>query len=163
MPDTKLDRDLQRRILVHLNGIYPNSQGRLDRAFHDVAADALTANLRYLHQHRLIEASWIETNTGGLQVGTAALTAMGADFLADDGGLSAILNVVTVKLHGDTIKELLVEHVEKSTADPSVKAKLVDRIKSLPAAALETATLEAVKSGLRQVPDLVGWLSKLLP
>ena len=42
-----------------------------------------------------------------ISVSLPKITAKGVDFIRDDGGLSAILSVQTVKLHEDTLKELL--------------------------------------------------------
>lgn len=159
---TALNRELQLRVLRHLMELYPNQEFRMDRAFKDVDRADLTANVRYLYEHGLVFAGWTETNTGGVQHGGAYLTAKGADFLADDGGLSAILGVVTVKLHSDSIKALLTAHIEKSDADPSVKASLIAKIKSLPAAALEAVILEGLAAGMTYLPDTAGWLQKLL-
>ncbi|MBC8718828.1 hypothetical protein [Ochrobactrum sp. Marseille-Q0166] len=90
------------------------------------------------------------------------ITAKGLDFLQDDGGLSAILGVVTVKLHEDTIKELLIKKVEQSSAEPTVKKKLIDQIKSLPAEMTKVATVEGLKAGIDSLPDVIQWLHKSL-
>ena len=103
MPDTKLDRDVQRKILAHLSGLYPQTENRLDMAFSEVAEEVLGANLQYLEDHRLAKVQWFN-GMKDRQAASATLTAKGADFLAEDGGLSSILNVVTVRLHEDTLK-----------------------------------------------------------
>ena len=102
---------------------------------------------RYLAEHGLIAVVWF-----GAEPVEAILTARGADFLADDGGLSAILNVVTVRLDADSLKTLLIEQVKKSEGEPAAKAKLIEQIKSLSGKALETAVTETVKKGLSQAP-----------
>ncbi|ESX95877.1 hypothetical protein X755_20985 [Mesorhizobium sp. LNJC405B00] len=86
------------------------------------------------------------------------MTAAGMDFLADDGGLSAILGVVTIRLHEDTIKALLIDRIEKSDAPASVRTKLVDQIKALPAEATKALTLDAIKAGLANMPEFLTWL-----
>jgi hypothetical protein len=95
-------------------------------------------------------------------VADVRITAAGLDFLADDGGLSAILGVVTVRLHEDTIKALLIEQVERSSAPDDLKTKLKSQIKSLPAEALKTVTTEGLKAGLTHIPDAMSWLEMLL-
>ena len=47
---------------------------------------------------------------------------MGIDFLTDDGGLSAILGVVTVKLHSDTIQALIAAKIDQAEISDSEKA-----------------------------------------
>lgn len=90
------------------------------------------------------------------------ITATGLDFIADDGGLSAILGVVTVKLHEDTIKELMIAKIEQSQADPSVKGNLIARLKSLPADAMKELSMAAVRHGIENLPNAVQWLQTLL-
>ena len=53
---------------------------------------------------------------GKITWGGARITAKGIDFLEDDGGLSAILGVVTVKLHADTLREMLAKKIDASSA-----------------------------------------------
>lgn len=159
---TRLNRDLQRRVLEHLAEFYPDGVQRMDLAFHDIEAKVLAANIRYLFEHGLVTTRWMETNTGGLEHGGVYLTAKGNDFLADDGGLSAILGVVTIKLHEDTLKQLLLDGIEASSEPPSMKAKLADQIRSLPADVTKQVVLEAAKDGMRQLPNLVSWLGKFL-
>jgi hypothetical protein len=154
---TKLDRDLQRRVLTHLSALYPESGQWLRAAFPDVTRIELNAHLRYLAEHGLIRVVWF-----GVEPVEAILTARGADFLADDGGLSAILNVVTVRLDADSLKALLIEQVEKSEGESSAKEKLIGQIKALSSKALETAVTETVKKGLPYVPDTVTWLGEVL-
>lgn len=157
-----LSRELQLRILRHLMDRYPNQESRMDLAFKGTPEADITANVRYLNEHGLVSTKWMETSTHGLDHAGVYLTAKGADFLADDGGLGAILGVVTVKLHSDSIKALLAAQVEKSDADPSVKARLIAKIKSLPAAALEAVILDGLTTGMTHLPDAIGWLEKLL-
>ena len=118
IPNTKLDRDLQHGILTHLSDLYPASGDRLGAAFPDVADSVFAANIQYLAEHGLIGVVWF-----GADPVEAKLTARGADFLADDGGLSAILNVVTVRLDADSLKALLIEQVEKSQEEPSARRR----------------------------------------
>ncbi len=101
------------------------------------------ANLRYLWEPGLIAGQWGHFSGGGATTAGATLTAKGIDFLADDGGLSATLGVVTVKLHGDSIKALLLERVEKSAADTSVKKELIEKIKPLSESAAAISLLES--------------------
>jgi hypothetical protein len=147
MANTKLDRELQHRILTHLSDLYPASGDRLDAAFSDIADSVLAANLQYLAEHGLIGVLWF-----GADPVEAKLTARGADFLADDGGLSAILNVVTVRLDAESLKALLIEQVNKSKAEPSTKAKLIGQIKSLSARRLRPLSRKRSSRACRTYP-----------
>lgn len=98
--------------------------------------------------------------SGEYPIHSATITARGIDFISDDGGLSAILGVVTVKLHEETIKALLLDKIDQAEGDETVKASLKAKIKAMPSEALSTITQHALESGLEQIPNLLGWLSK---
>jgi hypothetical protein len=157
MADMKIDRDSQRKILEELKAAYPQ---RLDLRGLEVGLEAadLAANLAYLEEHRLVDAKW----GGNFAVANAKITARGIDFLADDGGLSAILGVLTVQLHEKTLKALLEATVDASTEPDSVKSTLKAQIRALPAEALKTITTELLKSSLTHLPNATHWLQSLL-
>lgn len=157
----KLDRSLQLKLLQTLAEVYPDSLRNFP-VIDGVDVSTFTANLWYLTEHGLAETKWHRMLNGPPGPTSARITAAGLDFLADDGGLSAILGVVTVRLHEDTIKALLVDQVEKSTAPATVKTKLIEQIKSLPAEATKALTLEAIKAGLANVPQFIDWLQSTL-
>lgn len=128
-----LDRNLQREILKELNNIYPDSKTYeywIDAAIAQVVGVIETvgeaelyiakrsANLRYLAEHGLVVC-----NDKNLSA-TVKITAKGIDFLTDDGGLSAILGVVTVRLHSDTIQTLLDAKINEANIPPEEKSRL---------------------------------------
>lgn len=157
---TKLDRALQRRILEGLAEIYPQTADASEfGGWTDVRT--LNANVSYLHEHGLVRGQFGARLASGETLVNVAATARGLDFLADDGGLSAILGVVMVKLHDDTIRELLLMKVAESDAPPTVKARLAETIRSLPAEALKTVTLGLVQAGLAHLPDVAPLLQTL--
>jgi hypothetical protein len=72
----------------------------------------LFANLTYLQGHGLCEPLLSQGVDGHFSWGGAKITPQGLDFLEDDGGLSAILRTVTVKLHAETLTELLSARID---------------------------------------------------
>lgn len=154
-----LDRRLQREILANAASEYPGhlkyGAGRL------FSSNAQVVNAAYLHEHGLLTVQWrneFERHTPR----SVTITAKGLDFLADDGGLSAILGVVTIKLHEDSIKALLMDKLAETAVPKTVRQRLAEQIKSLPAEATKEIALAAVKSGLKEIPDLVPWLGKFI-
>jgi hypothetical protein len=150
-----LDRKLQNEILTTAASEYP---GQLryggGKRFASVAE---VVNAAYLDEHGLLKVTWpneFERHT----LRSVTITAKGLDFLANDGGLSAILGVVTIKLHEDSIKALLLEKLAESNAPKSVRQRVAEQIRSLPAEATKEVALAVVKSGLREIPDLVAWI-----
>jgi hypothetical protein len=122
----------------------------------------LMGNLLYLEEHGLVDA--------GIQIsldnhfGTYGFkaTAKGLDFIADDGGLSAILGVVTVRLHEDSIKALLLRQIEESSEPSSVKESLAHQVRELPAEALKSVTTKALEAGLKSMPHFISMLHSWL-
>ncbi len=156
-----LDREMQLKLLQRMSKEFPEPlDSRLLMSEFD--HEALSVNIAYLEGHGLMEAHWARPIAKRSSPVKSKITARGLDFLADDGGLSAILGVVTVRLHEDTVKALLIERIESSEAPETVKSKLVAQVRALPAEATKMLTLDALKSGLSSMPDLIQWLSKVL-
>ena len=61
------------------------------------------------------------------------ITEKGLDFLKDDGGLTAILGIVTVRFEADTIRTILQIKVNQSDLSPADKQKLHGVLQELPA------------------------------
>lgn len=154
-----LDRVRQRQMLEALAATYPHHS----TSFIDENNPADLANLYYLQEHELVAASLTRTITGDFIFSGACITAKGMDFLADDGGLSAILGTVTVKLHADTIKELLLAKVEASELPSEKKSWLKSQVASLSGEALKTITKSLVEKGLANISDLTAWVQSMLP
>lgn len=119
-------------------------------------------NLFYLREHGLVDLRFTKLLDGSIPVSAASITAKGIDFISDDGGLSSVLGVVTVKLHEDTIKALLIQKVSAAAGDDSVKASLVAKIKETPAEALGILTERLLDAGLDQIPDILTTLGNWL-
>lgn len=162
----KLDRDLQRTILKALAERYPD---RVDWAAiaswhpeHNMPGHEgeLLANLDYLAEHQLIKLfrpAYLEGK------GTdASITARGLDFLADDGGLSAILGVVTIKLHDDTLKDLIEAKILASDLSRPDKRRWIDQLQSLPAETTKHLVLRLVDMGLASGPTAIVAIGKFL-
>lgn len=167
-----LDRELQKRILETMREAYPgiaNGVALIDLLPEAVGSkpqrgQIIATNLAYLHEHGLAETA-IQISSDGknhASFGRSKITARGLDFLADDGGLSAILGVVTVRLHADTLRELLINRVEADASLPvTEKSGLRAAIKRLPEASLQEAAKYLVKAGLEHLPDAIHWLRTL--
>lgn len=139
----RFDRKIQHDFLMSLYQSYPhgmigNDYFNFVSRFGDV--DNATANLLYLESHGLITTNIREIRHGSFDVNHEHLkiTSKGIDFVRNDGGLSAILNVQTVKLHRDTIVVL-----EDLIAISNISAEEKDEAKST-LAELSTEALKAV-------------------
>lgn len=150
-----LDRNLQHEFLSELYKVYPDS---ITYDYYINAAIAQTsgvieaeedasfvlkqsANLQYLAEHGLVV---FDNET--LITATVKITAKGIDFLMDDGGLSAILGVVTVKLHSDTIQALIAAKIDQAEISDSEKSWLKKELGKIKDTALSTLTTNAINA-----------------
>ena len=158
----QFDRTRQLEILKVLAEAYPRYVVANNM---DGDREELNANLHYLLEHKLVYGQVTEFMSGEREIGAAMITAAGLDFLADDGGLSAILGVVTVKLHEETIRQLLIDRINSSQIPPEERPSLVTAIRNLPSKALGTLTEKLLEGGadrlLAEVPRLYTLISQL--
>ena len=142
----KIDRNLQLEILRLGRDVYPNRIEDMDLPLHP----ELQANLIYLYELDLILGSLVNGNT---ELRNPQITAKGLDFLEDDGGVSAILNTVTVKIDQDDLRLLIAARVETSDLPPEEKDSLIRAMRSLPAQALRSLTTRLVNEAVENLPD----------
>lgn len=162
---TKLDRAYQRELLKELARCYPrpcvDMALRMGRAA-EQEREKYLANIVYLAENGLVK-DW-----GQLGVDLKAsfapptLTCKGMDFLAGDGGLSAILGVATIRLHGDTIKDLLDAWIDAAAASQADKHRLKSVLQSLPAESTKHLVMKLVDMGLATAPASLPLLEKLI-
>lgn len=92
------------------------------------------------------------------------ITAKGVDYLEIDGGLSAVLDTVTVRLHADTIRDLIeAKIIESSTIPEEEKPALREAIKGMKEEGLKQLTTRLISFGLDQgaitAKQLSAWLN----
>lgn len=148
----EMNRELQHQVLLELRDQYPETTiiSELFLSESQKNHQELAAITCYLCEHGLISNAHGETpSLGGFLLEVPMkITAKGLDFLEQDGGLSAILGTVIVKLHADTIRDLLETKIMGSQLPPDEKKHFVDTLKDLPGEALKTVTNKLVEKGL---------------
>ncbi len=166
-----LDRSLQRQILSTLSLMYPGGTRDLAQL---LAMDAdserrLVANASYLAEHGLLVSGFRRISTfAGVtfqHAGETSITAAGLDFLQDDGGLSAILGVVTVRIDAGQWAELLASRIEQSeNLTHEERSSLAAAVRNLPAKAIEKLSSKmldwAVDHWQDALPLLHKWLAQ---
>lgn len=148
-----LNRDLQRKLLLIMRDAYPD---RL-RQIPDVdgySQHEITTNLCYLEEHQLCDAGLTRNMDGTFASNGARISANGLDFIEDDGGLSAILGVVTIKIHDETIRELIKSRIDSMDAPENEKSRLKLTLDKLSEEGLKAVTTDLVRQGLHHVPSL---------
>ncbi len=154
----KLDRALQKQLLEQIAEVYPEQKTiKTER----VNGDPVTVNLCYLEEHGLIKTIKSQgINTPTCILG-ATITHRGLDFLAEDGGLTAILGTVIVKLHADTLRDIIEAKISASDMPEDDKKQLIEHIQELPAEALKTGTMHLLEQALDHLPDALQILQGL--
>lgn len=156
-----LDRQFQLDILNKIAEVYPFSwQHNLNNESDEYIK--LAKNLHYLKGHQLISESStiIKDNLNGqgggiLLINKPKITEKGLDFLQDDGGLSAILNVVTVKFETQTLKAILVNKINQSDLDPEQKQSMNLALEELPAESIKHLTTKLLDECVDNLPAAV--------
>lgn len=150
-----IDRGLQLQLLTEMREEYP---GWITYNPTPDDKQTMAANLEYLAEHGLCESGVQIGVDGHIHFGNSTITAAGLDFLAEDGGLSAILGVVIVKLHAETVRDLIAAKIEAANVPAGEKSVLKQRLASLSEAGLKAATTDLVRVGLDHLPDAIHWL-----
>lgn len=152
-----IDRLLQNKILQIASTCYPRAiNTELDELFQEIDELKIFANLGYLAKHRLIESDpYTESVDGFFSLNIIRITHRGLDFLADDGGLSAILDVVTIKFEAETLKAILEKKINQSDLDPEDKQSMIDSLRELPADAIKHLTTKLLDEGLENLPSAI--------
>ena len=144
------NRNLQKKILETLNAKYPKILTKPELECEIEMTDLhhiLPPNLSYLEEHGLIELQ-VHRAIGKdpFDYYKVKSTAKGIDFIENDGGLSAILDVVTIKLHSETIQQLLTAKISEADIPEEEKNKLKEALKTVQNSALETLTEKAIET-----------------
>lgn len=151
------NRALQLEMLRRLKEAYPNPVNV--QLWKD---PGLAANLHYLHEHELANVIFSARISAEAKPLQAKLTAKGVDFLQQDGGLSAILGVVTIKLHDDTIKSLIEARIMQSDLPQPDKHRYLDALRDLPAESTKHLVMRLVDMGLDQGAQAISAIGTLL-
>ena len=155
-----LDRDLQRTLLLQLRAPYPGVL-RSAQLRPDADRPEMLRNAAYLTEHGLIASEITQYLDGTIRLQSAKLTAKGLDFLEQDGGLTAMLGVVTVRLDAETIKGLIADKIEASPLPAAEKSRLIAWLQQAGQEGLKEATKRLVVAALDHVPEALQLLQTL--
>lgn len=153
-----LDRDLQKRMLEALIASYPDNVVLTPESL-GISEKKRNFNLSYLVEHGLVKQV---RDPSTLPIYKYYATHKGIDFLQQDGGLSAILGVVTIKLHDDTIKSLIEARIMQSDLPQPDKRRYLDALRELPAETTKHLVLKLVDMGLDHKDAAISAIGKLI-
>ncbi|ENV03451.1 MULTISPECIES: hypothetical protein [Acinetobacter] len=166
-----LDRNLQLELLTKMSSAYPNFYDFNKEYNHGTTEyDTAVANLYYLMQHKLVESDSVIASASigdkgikKFQFGSSTINQNGMDFLADDGGLSAILGVVTVKFEAVQLKAILESKIMAADLLPADKHKLIDGLRALSSESIKHLTTKIVDLGWDNLGTLIRIIQSSLP
>lgn len=170
----KIDRAVQLEILQKLAEAYPIGIQPLAPNIESTDDEMkVMTNAMYLAEHKLVQHGYKHRGFVGVapedawtEVTETRITAAGIDFLLEDGGLSAILGVVTVKLDASTIKALLYKHIDEAKDVTHEQRSLAKNLlKSAGDQTLRKLVDSLIEQGLKAAPStsqLIGMLQGLL-
>ncbi len=157
-----LDRDIQYRILTMLSDAYPTGVADPSQAM-GLEDKVGSQNFYYLAEHGLIQIGRPKSMSPAYPTpAIATITANGLDFLTDDGGLRAILGTVTVKLHQDSIKQIIESKIQSSSLPEQEKTGLLKAVRELPGEAMTHLTTKLLDLGMDNLPVAVELIRKAL-
>ena len=157
-----MDRQYQRELLARLASAYPQA---LTAEQLGASSDdrKLLFNATYLCGHGLIDARLAESMGGNSDaLLLATVTHKGLDFLQDDGGLGAILGVVTVRFDAESLRALVAARIDASDLPTEEKSRVMAWLKSAGSEALKTATQRLVEAALDRAPEAIRLLPTLI-
>lgn len=158
----RFDRTYQREILTRLAEDYPDIDDKnkewLENEF-NTNGRIYACNVSYLMEHGLLDSGVTVRNDisgapASISLSFPSITAKGIDFITEDGGLGAILSVQTVKLHEETIRNLLSVAVQKAQASEEEKQQFQDLVKELPVEGLKHLLTKLIDLGVSNAPRL---------
>ena len=148
-----LNEELQRRMLQHMLENMPD--GAWMGEFEELDPQTLISNLNYLDDLGLCTSGVAHDQSGDELVYPSRITAKGADFISQDGGLSAKLNTVTIRLDESTIKQLLAAKIDQAAISETEKKTLKDHLMALSGKGLEALTADLVGKAVDQFPGAI--------
>ncbi|WP_426496443.1 hypothetical protein [Klebsiella grimontii] len=151
----KFDRTIQKEILAYLYEVHPDPPDAttLSNFAEKLGGDReLVSTMIYLHGHGLIFTALDQriSRRSTINSQVTKITAKGIDFIRDDGGLSAILNVQTIKFHREAVV-VLEDLIAMSNMNDEQKEKAKSTLSELSTEALKTVVQAATTAGLSKL------------
>lgn len=162
---TVMDRNLQQEILIRATEDYPfaMSDENLEELCRIFDKKKVARELKYLEESKLLHNEAIIISLDNcISFGVIKITNRGLDFLQSDGGISAILNVVTVRFESDTLTALIAAKINQSDLPEDDKSQLVEAVKELPADGIKHLMTKVLDKGIENIPNLVRIISETL-
>ncbi len=153
----QLDRKLQLDVLEALGEVYPDSLlvSNLPRFAND---RNFMGTLFYLQEHGLISGGDIRQPGQCRSMVDAQITKTGLDFIADDGGLQAVLGNFQMKFSKDNLVAVVDDSLKKSSVPDSKRQAIVASLNSMEQKILKKFMLQNLAAGVAANHDTLSSL-----
>lgn len=161
-----MNKELNNEILSKLSSSFPNAityiNDVLDISLYE--SKDIFRSLAYLKEHSLI--TYKVCGTLGQHsfddMLSFAITSKGLDTLLEDGGLSAELNTVTLKLDEESLKALLMLRINDTEMNLTQKQRIQEAIKDMPAESLRVVYAKILGAAFDSLPLLPALLMQVI-
>lgn len=159
----KFKRVLHEKILLKCIDVYPGYTkfAQFVSEFSEYSEEEMSANIVYLAEHGLISIRQRTSDDPYSFLDHMRATVSGIDFMLNDGGISAIIKVHTVRLHNDTLTALE-DIISVANLPEPDRASIVSKLRDLPADAIKHLTNELLTKAIVAAPAALQIIQKHL-
>lgn len=145
----KPEEDLLYDILHKATEAYPEPLD-VDPINKELGDSIVTGAIDYLVDHQLVDVLAKRSRISGMgSYAEIRINARGMDILQEDGGWTAMLNVVTVRLEADTLRQLITQKIDESNEPTHRKLQLREWVFSLSEQSLRGLAIQLIQTGLQ--------------
>lgn len=157
----KPDQALKEEILQAAAETYPASC-EADQWNTTLDKDTVTTTISYLVDHGLVTGTPRKRMDEIASYADVKITSAGFDYISEDGGLTAELGVVTVRIEAETIQALVTAQIEMTDATRQEKNLLRQQLQALSKEGHQRLANQLIHLGLEAAPRSIEWLKTLI-
>lgn len=159
----KFKRVLHEKLLLKCIAVYPGytNFAQFLAECSEYSDDEMSANIVYLAEHNLISIRQRTSDDPYSFLDHMRATVSGIDFMLNDGGISAIQKIHTVRLHNDTLTALE-DIISVANLPEPDRASIVSKLRELPADAIKHLTNELLTKAVVAAPSALPIIQKFL-
>jgi len=157
----KPDQTLKDEILKAAAETYP-APCEADQWNTTLDKDTVTTTISYLVDHGLVTGTPRKRIDEIASYADVKITSAGFDYISEDGGLTAELGVVTVRIEAETIQALVTAQIEMTDATRQEKNLLRQQLQALSKEGHQRLANQLIHLGLEAAPRSIEWLKTLI-
>lgn len=157
----KPDRKIWTEMLEAAAETYPDAV-EADQWNTALGKSTANANITYLVDHGLV-TGLARKRMGDIDsYAEITITSAGLDHVSEDGGLTAELGVITIRIEADTLQALLAAQIEMTDAPKHEKNLLRQQLQALSKEGHQRLASQLIHLGIEAAPRSIEWLKTLI-